>query len=83
MGAAQIGSGTVVSALSVSSVAGAANSPWYIDAAIQDVDGYRATLGATANRLEHSAANLMTRSENQMAARSRIEDADYAVKRLI
>jgi len=28
----------------------------------------------------HSAANLMTRSEYQMAARSRIEDADYAVE---
>jgi flagellin len=80
MGAAQIGSGTVVSGLTVSSVAGAQTALGSIDAAIQDVDGYRATLGATANRLEHSAANLMTRVENQMAARSRIEDADYAVE---
>jgi flagellin len=51
-----------------------------LDQAIADVDNYRATLGATANRLEHSANNLYTRVENQMAAKSRIEDADYAVE---
>jgi len=80
MSGADIGSGTVVSALTVSSVTGAGTALGSIDAAIQDVDGYRAKLGATANRLEHSAANLMTRVENQMAARSRIQDADYAVE---
>ncbi len=41
---------------------------------------YRATLGAVANRMEHAAANLMSRVENQSAARSRIQDADYAVE---
>jgi len=51
-----------------------------LDDAIADVDNYRAALGATANRLEHSANNLYTRVENQMAAKSRIEDADYAVE---
>jgi flagellin len=87
MGAGAIGSGSVyVSAQAIyagtaaSSVTKAQTALSVIDAAIQDVDGYRATLGATANRLEHSAANLMTRVENQMAARSRIEDADYAVE---
>jgi flagellin len=87
MGAGAIGSGSVyVSAQAIyagtaaSSVTKAQTSLSVIDAAIQDVDGYRATLGATANRLEHSSANLMTRVENQMAARSRIEDADYAVE---
>ena len=87
MGAGAIGSGAVyVSAQAIyagtaaSSVTKAQTALSVIDAAIQDVDGYRATLGATANRLEHSAANLMTRVENQMAARSRIEDADYAVE---
>jgi len=51
-----------------------------LDEAIADIDNYRATLGATANRLQHSANNLYTRVENQMAAKSRIEDADYAVE---
>ena len=86
MGAGAIGSGGYVSAQAIyaataaSSITKAQTSLSVIDAAIQDVDGYRATLGATANRLEHSSANLMTRVENQMAARSRIEDADYAVE---
>jgi len=86
MGAGAIGSGGYVSAQAIyagtaaSSVTKAQTALSVIDGAIQDVDGYRATLGATANRLEHSAANLMTRVENQMAARSRIEDADYAVE---
>ena len=51
-----------------------------IDAAIGAVDTYRASLGAVANRMEHAATNLMSRVEHQSAARSRIEDADYAVE---
>jgi len=64
----------------VSAANGSTGALGVIDAAIADVDNYRATLGATANRLEHSANNLYTRVENQMAAKSRIEDADYAVE---
>jgi len=51
-----------------------------IDEAISDVDSYRATLGAIANRMEHAANNLMSRVEHQSSARSRIQDADYAVE---
>jgi flagellin len=51
-----------------------------IDAAITTVDTYRAKLGAVANRMEHAAANLMSRVEHQSAARSQIQDADYAVE---
>jgi len=51
-----------------------------IDNAIKTVDTYRAKLGAVANRMEHAAANLMSRVENQSAARSQIQDADYAVE---
>ena len=81
MGAGAIGStADFLSAQTVSAVSDAQDALGVIDLAIEDVDSYRADLGATANRLEHSAANLMTRVENQMAARSRIEDADYAVE---
>jgi len=92
MAASGLGGGTtaglsaiMVDDLSIASVGGAASvyakgSLEVLDAAIADVDNYRATLGATANRLEHSANNLYTRVENQMAAKSRIEDADYAVE---
>lgn len=51
-----------------------------IGEAIADVDGYRSTLGAVANRMEHASSNLMSRVEHQAAARSRIQDADYAVE---
>ena len=51
-----------------------------VNAAIEDVDSFRATLGSVANRMEHAATNLMSRVEHQSAARSRIEDADYAVE---
>ena len=51
-----------------------------IDTAIARVDSYRNTLGAVANRLDHTVSNLMNRVENQSAANSRILDADYAVE---
>lgn len=51
-----------------------------INKSIQDVDSFRASLGATANRMEHASTNLMSRVEHQSAARSRIQDADYAVE---
>jgi flagellin len=71
------GSTTVATGATIN---GAVHALARIDKAISDVDNYRATLGATANRLQHSANNLYTRVENQMAAKSRIEDADYAVE---
>jgi len=51
-----------------------------LDEAIAEVDTFRATLGSVANRMEHAANNLMSRVEHQSAARSRIQDADYAVE---
>jgi len=80
MAAEAIGSTTFVGSTSVSTTTLASAALTVLDDAIADVDSYRATLGAVGNRLTHSAANLMTRSENQMAARSRIEDADYATE---
>jgi len=88
MAAEAIGSGTPafnVGSLSIASIGGtssafAAGSLAVLDQALKDVDSYRASLGATANRLEHAAANLYTRIENQQSAKSRIEDADYAVE---
>jgi flagellin len=80
MAATAIGTTTALSGTQASTTTLAAAALTVIDNSIADVDSYRATLGATANRMVHSAANLMTRSEYQMAARSRIEDADYAVE---
>jgi len=49
-----------------------------IDAALEHVNVERARLGATQNRLESTISNLQVSSENSSAARSRIEDVDYA-----
>ena len=49
-----------------------------IDAAIEKVSSYRATLGAAQNRLEHTVNNLKVTSENITSAESRIRDTDMA-----
>ena len=51
-----------------------------IESAISKVDAYRGDLGAASNRLGHTVSNLMNRVENQSAAKSRIEDTDFAVE---
>lgn len=50
----------------------------HIDSAINDVDSFRATMGAAQNRMDSTIANLENASQNLTEARSRIEDADIA-----
>ena len=51
-----------------------------IDKALSDVDSQRSALGAIQNRFESTVTNLNNTITNLSAARSRIEDADYAVE---
>ncbi|WP_368643060.1 FliC/FljB family flagellin [Castellaniella ginsengisoli] len=51
-----------------------------IDDALKKVDSLRSDLGAIQNRFESTIANLNNTITNLSAARSRIEDADYAVE---
>lgn len=51
-----------------------------LDAALQQVDTIRSDLGAVQNRFQSTIANLSNTVNNLSAARSRIEDADYAVE---
>ena len=51
-----------------------------LDGAIEKISSMRASLGAVENRLDHAVANLMNVSENTEAARSRIQDADFAAE---
>ena len=50
------------------------------DAAIDYVNGKRASLGAAQNRLEHTIANLGVATENLSASESRIRDLDLAAE---
>jgi flagellin len=49
-----------------------------IKTAVETVSKYRARLGATQNRLEHTINNLKVANENTTAAESRIRDTDMA-----
>ncbi|MCK2097262.1 flagellin [Thauera aromatica] len=49
-----------------------------LDSALKTVDSLRSDLGAIQNRFESAITNLNTNETNLSAARSRIEDADYA-----
>jgi len=49
-----------------------------LDTDIAQINGVRATWGATQNRFDSVIANLRVASENTAAARGRIMDADYA-----
>ena len=65
---------------SILTAAGATQAMSALDESIGQVDSYRNELGAVANRLDHTVTNLMNRVENQSAAKSRIEDTDFAVE---
>ncbi|MBY6033647.1 flagellin [Marinobacter daepoensis] len=62
----------------ISTSEGADQAMIAIDYAIDQINGYRAELGAVQNRFESTIANLATTSENLSASNSRIRDADFA-----
>lgn len=73
------GSGfTTNGTIDVSSHEAASASIAVVDEAIRRVSSQRSSLGAYANRLEHTISNLENTAENLTAAESRIRDADMA-----
>jgi flagellin len=82
-GAVSVGvaaTGTAIKAVDISTVSGANQALTAIDAALNSVNGNRATLGAIQNRFSSTIENLQTSSENLAASRSRIQDADFAAE---
>jgi flagellin len=71
--AVSIAAGTTASALTTGSEA-----VTKIDAAITELNENRATFGAAVNQLTYAMDNLASVKVNSEAARSRIEDANYA-----
>ena len=67
-----------VNGIAVGSVSDANSAITKINTAINTVSTYRAKLGASQNRLEHTINNLKTTNENMTAAESRIRDTDMA-----
>lgn len=72
--------GTVTRGDQLASQLPTANPLATLDNALKQVDSMRSNLGAAQNRFESAITNLGTTTTNLTAARSRIEDADYAVE---
>jgi flagellin len=67
-----------VGSIDITSQEGSNDALIIVDSALGNINGMRAMLGAVQNRVESTIANLEATSENLSAARSRIEDADFA-----
>jgi len=64
--------------MDIKTVEGADNMILAMDAALTQINTARADMGAVQNRFTSVIANLSTSIENLSAARSRIQDADFA-----
>jgi flagellin len=70
--------GTSYGAQGISTQASASVAVMRIDSALSNIGTVRAKWGAMQNRLEYTVSNLQNVNENIQAARSRIQDTDYA-----
>ncbi len=69
-----------VADIDLSTREGSNNALAVIDEALSFITDTRADLGAVQNRLDSTISNLQNISENVSAARSRIQDADFAAE---
>ncbi|WP_426935052.1 flagellin [Pseudomonas fulva] len=77
-GATAVTMETTIANLSITDAKSSQVAIQALDAAIAQVDSQRAQLGAVQNRFDSTVANLNSISENSTAARSRVQDADFA-----
>ena len=70
--------GLNIASLAIATAGGASAALATLDTALDKVNGQRAQLGATMNRLTYTADNLSNVSANLAASRSNIMDTDYA-----
>ena len=79
--AAQAETQTLVSGgIKVSTLTNATQALEDIDKAIEKISSFRSSFGAVENRIDASINNLTTLKVNTEAAKSRIEDADFAAE---
>ncbi len=69
-----------LSTVDVSTAAAANDTILRIDSAMASVSTLRSTFGAIQNRFDSAVASLQATSENVSAARSRIQDTDFAAE---
>ncbi|MAA76328.1 MAG: flagellin [Salinisphaeraceae bacterium] len=78
--ASAVSSFNSASLIDVSTADGASGALNVIDAALSSINSGRADLGAVQNRFESVVSSLQNTSENLSAARSQIQDADFAAE---
>jgi flagellin len=66
--------------IDLSTAAGAQKAIDTIDSALEQINSTRGDLGAVSNRLDFTVNNLSNVAENVSAARSQIQDADFAAE---
>ena len=69
-----------VSSINIGTQSGANDAIAVLDGALQFITNQRGDLGAIQNRMQSTISNLQNISENVSAARSRIQDADFAME---
>jgi len=72
--------GKTAGAVLVNTQTAAEASIGYMDTAIKNIDGLRATLGAAQNKLESTVRNISVTQVNVTAAESQIRDVDFAAE---
>ncbi|WP_259756433.1 flagellin N-terminal helical domain-containing protein [Pseudomonas sp. GCEP-101] len=73
-----VSSSFTVQQLDITTAKGAQSATQVIDAALKQIDTQRSALGAVENRLDSTISNLQNVSQNATAARSTIQDVDFA-----
>jgi flagellin len=76
----QTATSNTLSAIDVGTSNGALSALSTIDAALAQINSARADMGAYQNRFSSVVSNLQSTAENLTAARSRIQDADFAAE---
>jgi flagellin len=71
---------SAINVVDISSVSGANNAISLIDGALSQIATIRGSMGALQNRFSSVVSSLTASSENLSAARSRIQDADFAAE---
>jgi flagellin len=71
---------SAINSVNISTVGGANNAISLIDGALSQVATIRGSMGALQNRFSSVVSSLTASSENLAAARSRIQDADFAME---
>ncbi|MDF3936914.1 flagellin [Pseudomonas citronellolis] len=76
--AATVTTSGTVQGLDISTAANSQIATQVIDGALKQIDSQRSALGAIQNRLDSTISNLQNVAENATAARSTIQDVDFA-----